>query len=127
MNYKASVGKSGEQIAADYLKNQGYAVLDRNFKIKYPKGPWRGEIDLVAKKKGIIHFIEVKTNEIGLIASAFPPENRVGAGKRRRLIQTARMWLSLHKIPQNSKWQIDIIAVYGNNPYSIRFFENITL
>jgi putative endonuclease len=42
MTYQQRIGKIGEQIAADYLADNGYQVLDRNFKVRY------GEIDLVA-------------------------------------------------------------------------------
>lgn len=126
MNTKQKVGSKGEQIAANYLRKQGYAILGRNFKMRYPHGPWRGEIDIIAKKKGVIHFVEVKTARKEFIDNAFTAEGKVGAEKRARLIKVAQLWLAKHEIPQDTKWQIDVIAVYGNGPDNIRIFENIT-
>ena len=50
-----SLGKKGEELAANLLKDSGYKILYRNYKTKL------GEIDIVAKDKEIICFIEVKT------------------------------------------------------------------
>lgn len=126
MNTKQKVGSAGERIATNHLRKQGYSILGRNFKIRYPKGPWCGEIDIITKKKGVIHFIEVKTARKEFIDNAFAAEGKVGAEKRARLIKAAQLWLAKHEISQDSKWQIDIIAVYGNDPDNIRIFENIT-
>ncbi|MEK7647242.1 MAG: YraN family protein, partial [Patescibacteria group bacterium] len=52
-NSKKFIGALGENVAAKYLIKNGYAVMDRNF-----RRPW-GEIDIIAQKSGIIHFIEV--------------------------------------------------------------------
>lgn len=60
MGQKQLLGKYGEDIAASYLKDHGYQIIDRN---------WRsalGEIDIVAKTKSTLVFVEVKTrNGIG--------------------------------------------------------------
>jgi putative endonuclease len=48
-------GRAGEDQAADYLTRHGYRILERNWQKKI------GEIDIIAKKDGIIYFFEVKT------------------------------------------------------------------
>ena len=47
-------GFKSEDKAVKYLKNQGFEIITRNFKSKF------GEIDIIAKKTNILHFIEVK-------------------------------------------------------------------
>ncbi len=51
---KQKVGSLGEELVAKFLMKQGYKVLDRNY-----RRPW-GELDVVAERKGKIHFVEVK-------------------------------------------------------------------
>ena len=55
MTRRSSFGKWGEDVAAEYLVQQGYTLLERNYRCRY------GEIDIIATKNGIITFVEVKT------------------------------------------------------------------
>ena len=77
MNAK-QLGIFGEKIAEDFLKKKGYTILDKNYSPRFVSGPQRGEIDIVAKKKGVINFIEVKTltvqNRGGPAPPVFPPQ-----------------------------------------------------
>ncbi|MBL7085723.1 MAG: YraN family protein [Candidatus Cloacimonetes bacterium] len=112
MNTKQT-GKLGEDIACDYLKKNGYKILQKNFEIKVSRF-LKSEIDIIAKKNETIHFIEVKTlKQKGREQfSAFLPEDRVDFKKKQKLIKTAQIWLTKHKLPlQGTKWQIDIISV----------------
>ena len=62
MHYNKTIGKYGETIAADYLINNGYKILDRNFQTRY------GEVDIIGVKDDLIIFFEVKsryTNSFG--------------------------------------------------------------
>jgi putative endonuclease len=53
--YQKNLGKIGEDLASDYLKSHGFFILEKNFTSKF------GEIDIIAKKKDCLYFIEVKT------------------------------------------------------------------
>ena len=57
MNYNKTIGKYGETIAADYLINNGYEILDRNFQTRY------GEVDIIWQKDDMIIFFEIKSPE----------------------------------------------------------------
>ncbi len=118
------VGNLGERIAENYLKKKGYQILDRNYSFRIPGNPQRGEIDIIAEKADTISFIEVKT--IRQIENKFiPPEEKVNFSKQRKLIITAESWLTKKKIPLNSKWQIDVIAIeIKNRQTKISHFEN---
>ena len=80
-------GKIGEQIAADYLKSTGYEILFRNFR------GGSGEIDIIARKKGITYFVEVKSRKQGSMVS---PVESISPNKKRRLKSAVMAWLAKH-------------------------------
>lgn len=100
------LGNLGERIACEYLVEKGLNILGKNYKIKF------GEIDIIAKKKGVIHFVEVKTiidNDDG-----FFPEQHVNYKKQRKLRSLAQIWLEKNKYPQETSHQIDVIGILVN-------------
>ena len=81
------VGQAGEEAVARWYESAGYAVLDRNWRIR------EGELDLVVRNAGTIVFCEVKTRR----SDAFGlPVEAVTAKKRQRLRLLARRWLDVH-------------------------------
>jgi len=104
---KRKLGDLGEKIAVDYLKKQGYQILERNF-----KKPW-GEIDIIAQNNQALIFIEVKTRILLQKESPYPEES-VGSLKQQKLIRTAQSYLSERKHPPETNWQIDVIAIELN-------------
>lgn len=117
------IGNFGERIAEKYLKEKGYQILDKNYSFRIPGNPKKGEIDIIAQKSDIISFVEVKTlrNPAMLIS----PEEKVNFGKKRKLIRMAESWLMKKRVPLNSKWQIDILAIeVKNGKAKISHFEN---
>ena len=136
MNSK-QIGILGEKIASKYLQNKGYQILDKNYSSKFVSGPNTGEIDIVAKKKDVISFVEVKTlSQInralppvyqGDPASLIEPEEKVNFQKQRKIIKTAESWLMAKKIPLDAKWQIDVISIkidLADKKAKIRHFKN---
>jgi len=136
MNSK-QLGVLGEKIALKCLKNKGYQILDKNYSPKFISGPQKGEIDIVAQRGDIISFIEVKTliskmtkNSRSRVfrQNSFLPEDKVDFFKKRKIIKTAEFWLMERKIPLDSKWQIDVMAIKINSNLKkakIRYFNNI--
>lgn len=113
-----SLGQLGEKKAADYLRKKGYAIVAANFKTKW------GELDIVAKKKAVLVFIEVKTLRQ---KDGFFPEDRVDWKKERQLKKIVQIYLSANKIPLDIPHQIDVVAVEINETgqlVDIRHFEN---
>lgn len=127
MDAKAA-GQLGEETACFYLKRKGYKILDRNY-FKELSAVQKGEIDIVAKKDGIFSFIEVKTSisPFGKLRADFFPEDRVDFQKQKQLVKLAQIWLSEKKIPLDSPWQIDVIAITADlksQKAKIRHFQN---
>jgi putative endonuclease len=131
MNSK-QLGDWGEKIASKYLKNKGYQILEKNYSPKFISGPKKGEIDIVAKKGGVISFVEVKTltEDCGGPTSAISPEDKVNFLKKKKIIKMAEFWLMEKKIPLDSKWQVDIVAIRIDSNLKkakIRYFPNISI
>lgn len=80
-------GREGEQMAVDYLKANGYEILFRNFR------GGRGEIDIVARKKGITYFVEVKARKAGSMVS---PAEAITSNKKKRMKSAVMAWLAKH-------------------------------
>jgi putative endonuclease len=102
------VGDLGEEVAAKYLENNGYKILERNYRVRNPF--WKGEMDIIAEKDRAIVFAEIKTAD-NPKTDSFPAEERVDAKKKKKLIRLASFWLTEKRGKLNCKWQIDIIRV----------------
>ncbi|MBO4670827.1 MAG: YraN family protein, partial [Bacteroidales bacterium] len=78
------IGKRGEDEACSFLVGQGHRIVRRN---------WRWghlEVDVITLKDRVLHIVEVKTRSGGAMA---PPESKVDAAKRRRLVRAANAFL----------------------------------
>jgi len=83
------IGAIGETIAATYLKKQGFEILEQNVSNKF------GELDLVAKKQGTVHFFEVKA---GYAGSWFNPAENFTPAKIRKVAVSAEHYALVHHI-----------------------------
>ncbi len=114
--YKKELGDRGEDIAADFLKNKNYEIINRNYRYGH------GEIDIIAKKNDVLVFIEVKTRknlEFG------PPELALTKNKQRQIRKIAEAYL-IDKEINNVDCRIDVIAILikKNLPPEINHIEN---
>jgi putative endonuclease len=98
---KRELGRAGEKAAAKALKRAGYKVVERNFACK------GGEIDLIAKDKNTLVFVEVKTRSSDEFA---PPELAVNLRKRTRIIRAARFYLQRNGL-DDVNCRFDIVSV----------------
>ena len=113
--YKKEIGAWGENIAADWLAEQGYQIIARNVRTPY------GEIDIIAQQGDVTVFVEVKT----LTSSReFFPEKNITPKKLQHMLNAAQYYTAEHEIDH---FQIDAIAVEGkpgSTPIITRF-ENV--
>lgn len=98
---RQALGRWGEDMAAEFLENQGYLILERNCRTPY------GEIDLVAQDGDVLVFVEVKTRTSD--AYGFPEES-ITSQKREHLISTAQAIIQSISNHLYS-WRIDVIAI----------------
>ncbi|MEK7460092.1 MAG: YraN family protein [Patescibacteria group bacterium] len=111
-NQKQGIGRLGEDIATKYIKNKGFSIIDRNYRKKY------GEIDVIAEKAEILHFIEVKSvsreiayNNVSRVTSEYRPEDNIHANKLKRLARTIQVYLAEKGISAERDWVFDAITV----------------
>ena len=116
-------------MSVKHLLKRSFKILDRNYRKKW------GEIDIIAKKDNILHFIEVKSVSIETKNSdksefgrTFLPEENVHYWKRKRLSNTIQSYLAEKNVSIETEWQIDIMAVFvdlKNLKAKIRITENV--
>ena len=98
---KKELGKKGEEIALRFLKKHGYRILERNYACKM------GEVDIIAKEKDTLVFVEVKTRtstEFG------PPQLAVNSSKQRQLSKVALTYLREKRL-EDMKARFDVVAI----------------
>lgn len=119
------LGNIGEAIAKNYLQKKGYQILAENYIPKWATFD-KKEVDIVAKKSGIIVFVEVKTLR-RTQGKTFLPEDKINFLKQKKIKKAAESFLMENKIPFDIKWQIDTISVMIDpvaKKAKIRHFEN---
>lgn len=99
---RKNLGDSGERVAALFLEQRGYKILERNFRTR------RGEIDLVAQDANGLVFVEVRTRRGD---SAGVPEESLTPRKRARLLAMAVEYLAQHEELAEHPWRIDFVAI----------------
>ena len=96
-------GLSSEALAADWLAQRGFRILERNFTVK------GGELDLVCDQDGTLVFVEVRARKD---ARHGAPEETISAAKRRRIILAARLYLLMRGI-EDRACRFDVVAIEG--------------
>ncbi len=98
-------GKSCEELAGRFLKDQGYTIVERNFQTKL------GEIDIVAKKDNYLVFVEVKarrSQNYGL------PQEAVTTKKQAVIKKVAQAFLQKNGL-EHKMMRFDVIAITFSN------------
>jgi len=108
------LGKRGEDLAAEFLKNAGYTIVERNW------NAGKLEIDIIAKKDGTMAFVEVKTRSEDYFMS---PESAVNEIKQRSIIFAAERFLKKRGIDIECRFDVITVIRHGEN-YSIEHIEN---
>jgi putative endonuclease len=122
-------GDLGETIAAMFLMKQGYTILETNYLRKW------GEIDLIAEKDRIVHFVEVKSvsyetkQELtyAVTHETWRPEELVHKFKLHQIEKALHTWVSDNKYLGD--WVIDVAAVRivpRETFATVQFIEHVT-
>ncbi len=128
---KRRTGNLGEDLACRFIEKRGFKIIERNYLKKC------GEIDIIAKNKDRLHFIEVKsvscetlTNVSHETNDSFRPEDNLHPWKLQRLARTIQVYLSEKNVSDETEWQFDVITVYIDKKRlisKIEIIENVIL
>jgi len=114
-NSRQKFGEKSESIAASYLKKQGYKIIELNYRTKM------GEIDIIAKEKGAVAFIEVKARRSGQFGN---PKWAVTPKKQRKISMVALQYLKTTG-QSNVKARFDVVSIISSNDnLSIEIVKN---
>lgn len=111
------LGKWGEDLAEQKLKDQGWRILGRNISYK------GGELDIVARDGKELVMVEVRTRTLGRL---MPPECSVGPAKLKKLVRAGKYYVLYNK--WDGPWRIDLMAitVEDRDNISIEHIQDIT-
>ncbi len=109
MRATQSLGEKGEALAIEHLKRLGYTIVDRNFRFE------RAEIDVIAKDKDVLVFVEVKTRRPGSLGD---PEDAITTRKRRQLVKAAHGYLYQFNLSE-VECRFDVISVKESNGVTV--------
>ena len=106
---KKALGNRGEDIAAQYLQQQGYRILHRNFRSRY------GEVDIICAYQGILVFVEVKTRTSIAFGS---PEEAITPTKQAHIRKVALTYLdSYSQVFREIRFDVIGILMEGGQPH----------
>lgn len=102
---KRKIGNLGEREAVKHLRRSGYRILEKNYTAPC------AEIDIIARKKDVIAFVEVKARNIKHLGyKEARPGSSVTHEKQRKIIKAASYYNNRH--PSDARLRLDVIEVY---------------
>ncbi len=109
-------GREAEDYACTFLEKRGFTIIERNFHTRF------GELDIIAKKADILHFIEVKS---GL---GFEPIYNLNPKKLERLTKSIHMYLAQKSLKNPYCLSALILSKSRDfTEWKVEFIENLTL
>lgn len=118
-----TIGNLGEYLATKFLKGRGFNIVEMNYRKKW------GEIDIIAKKDGNLHFVEVKAT-VSHETSGYRPEENIRLWKKQRMTRAIRTYLLDRNISDNTDIQVDVVAInldFLNKKAKVRWVKNVLL
>ena len=125
---KRTIGDEGENQASKHLQKLGYQIIERNYLRKW------GEIDIIAKKYGVLYFVEVKTITTNYYINGvdwYKPEDNIHTWKIRRLKRAVQTYLAENTLSIETEWEFSVITVIlkrkSGELYKLEHLENLII
>lgn len=109
------LGRAGENIACEWLEQNGYRIVERNYRTAH------GEIDIIAEYDKYICFIEVKSraDNAAYIRRYGRPSDAVNSAKKQHLLYAVKNYMSINKPDRHPR--IDVFEIYIRDGKPVRF------
>ncbi len=114
MNITSEIGARGEKAAVDYLRRNGFMIREKNWR------NGRYEIDIIAEKWGVVHFVEVKSRKVG---SWSTPEQAIDEKKFQSLRRAASSYLGLNAFKGEHQFDLIAVEMAGETITELRYIE----
>lgn len=112
-------GAEGEKRVANFLRENGFSIIKRNYVCRY------GEIDIIAENDNLLLFVEVKTRKENAIVSG---ALAVDSFKQKRILLTANDYISKTENQKQPRFDVAEVSVYlkpdGKTGYKLNYIEN---
>lgn len=109
------IGQRGEEIAARFLLSEGFDLLHRNWR------SGRYELDIVARKEGVLHIVEVKSRKAdGLTA----PEEAMTRQNFNALFRAAQQYVALYRIDADTQFDLIAVDLLPDSTHRLRYIPN---
>lgn len=104
-----AIGRAGEELACDFLKEQGFFIAARNYRSE------QGEIDIIAEDREFVLFVEVKLRRAD---AGYLPREAVTANKKNRIMHAAKNFI--YRSRNSLKPRFDIIEIIMNERQDLK-------
>jgi len=109
-------GTKGEEMAAEFLIQNGYKIVERNWRFKH----W--EVDIIASKGNCMHFFEIKTRTSDMYGH---PEESISRKKMTNLRNAVEEYQYMHPEWKYVQFNVLAIKMFFNKPVEIMLFEDV--
>ncbi len=110
------IGAEGERAAMQWLRRNGYMIRDLNWR------SGRYELDIVAERHGVVHFVEVKSRKADGWTT---PEAAMTRHKQESLLKAARAYIAQYKIVDEIQFDLVSVDIHPDLSLSIRLTERV--
>src|SRR3989339_464522 len=115
MNDNKSLGNAGELFVVQHLQNLGFTICAQNYRKFF------GEVDIIACKKNLYIFVEVKTRKSDVMAMG----QLISPSKQQKVIKTAQTFIAENQLDRNNVCRFDVALVLQNGiTFSMEYIEN---
>ncbi|MDP3788438.1 MAG: YraN family protein [Candidatus Chromulinivorax sp.] len=115
MNDTKKLGNAGELFVVQHLQQQGFTICAQNYRKFF------GEVDIIASKKNLYVFVEVKTRKSDFISMG----QLIAPSKQTKIIKTAQTFIAEHQLGRNNICRFDVALLIKNGEtFSMEYIEN---